>query len=443
MNGRYQIPTTAYNLTSVDPSQTQNQPMYGGNTAAMGSGMSPAYMGPQTNYDLSAPAPSPISPEMQPDEEYVKLSIDIAPNSSSLQGLAGALLHSGDEGWDPEKEEFVSTSDFYHFDDSKYDTDDLARTAYLGSGKSAISYRFYDKDREVSAKYNKSLDEIGSWKRTEIQLRDEKAHAFAMLFEERPMELGELAGMRKADIESVKGFITCTDDRYRPAYGRQVETHPRTSIIVGTTNSETGFLRDVTGNRRFWPVTVKGRSDGRTPWDMDQAEIDQVWAEAKVRHVEGETLFLDSSISIEAEKRQTEAMEQDERQGLVEAYLDVLLPPDWNGMDIGQRRTYLSFYNPDSPPVGSVRREYVCNLEIWAECFGNDPTRITRKESYDISSIMASIDGWQPIQNSQNGRRRFPIYGQQRGLRRCETGTRQPMSQQPSPNWADELLKKK
>ena len=50
-----------------------------------------------------------------------------------------------------EKEEFVSTSDFYHFDDSKYDTDDLARTAYLGSGKSAISYRFYDKDREVSA----------------------------------------------------------------------------------------------------------------------------------------------------------------------------------------------------------------------------------------------------------------------------------------------------
>ena len=89
MNGRYQIPTTAYNLTSVDPSQTQNQPMYGGNTAAMGSGMSPAYMGPQTNYDLSAPAPSPISPEMQPDEEYVKLSIDIAPNSSSLQGLAG------------------------------------------------------------------------------------------------------------------------------------------------------------------------------------------------------------------------------------------------------------------------------------------------------------------------------------------------------------------
>lgn len=89
MNGRYQIPTNAYNLTSVDPSQSQNQSMYSPDTGAMSSGMSPAYMGPQTNYDLSAPAPSPISPEMQPDEEYVKLSYDVAPNSSSLQGLAG------------------------------------------------------------------------------------------------------------------------------------------------------------------------------------------------------------------------------------------------------------------------------------------------------------------------------------------------------------------
>ena len=78
-----------------------------------------------------------------------------------------------------EKEEFVSTSDFYHFDDSKYDTDDLARTAYLGSGKSPYLTASTIRTERVSAKYNKSLDEIGSWKRTEIQLRDEKAHAFA------------------------------------------------------------------------------------------------------------------------------------------------------------------------------------------------------------------------------------------------------------------------
>ena len=256
------------------------------------------------------------------------------------------------------------------------------------------------------------------------------------------MELGELAGMRKADIECVKGFITCTDDRYRPAYGRQVEMHPRTSIIVGTTNSESGFLRDVTGNRRFWPVTVNGRTDGRTPWDMAQSEIDQIWAEAKVRHAEGETLYLDTSVSVYAERMQTEAMEQDERQGLVEAYLEVLLPPNWVEMDLGQRRSYLTFYSPDNPPVGSVHREFVCNMEIWAECFGGDPAKMTRKDSYDISAIMASIEGWKPIVNSQNGRRRFPPYGQQRGLMRDKTRGKDETHEQPSTHWADGLLKK-
>ena len=54
-------------------------------------------------------------------------------------------------------------------------------------------YRFYDKDKEVCSKHNKTLEEVGSWKRTEMQLRDDKAHAFAMTFKERPLELGELA----------------------------------------------------------------------------------------------------------------------------------------------------------------------------------------------------------------------------------------------------------
>ncbi|MGX4598461.1 replication initiation factor domain-containing protein [Faecalimicrobium sp. JNUCC 81] len=92
-----------------------------------------------------------------------------------------------------EKGEYISTSDFHRFNDSKYDEQELARTVYIGAGKSAISYRFYDKDKEVSVKYNKPIDEIGSWKRTEIQLRGEKAHAFAMLFKDNPLELGKLA----------------------------------------------------------------------------------------------------------------------------------------------------------------------------------------------------------------------------------------------------------
>ena len=92
-----------------------------------------------------------------------------------------------------EKEEFVSNSEEYKFDESKFDDFDTAKTVYIGAGKSSLSYRFYDKDKEVCSKYNKTLDEVGSWKRTEMQLRDEKAHAFAMTFKDRPLELGELA----------------------------------------------------------------------------------------------------------------------------------------------------------------------------------------------------------------------------------------------------------
>ena len=60
-----------------------------------------------------------------------------------------------------EKEEFISNSEGYHFDESKFDDFDTAKTVYIGAGKSGLSYRFYDKDKEVCSKHNKTLDEVG------------------------------------------------------------------------------------------------------------------------------------------------------------------------------------------------------------------------------------------------------------------------------------------
>lgn len=74
------------------------------------------------------------------------------------------------------------------------------------------------------------------------------------------LELGELAGMKKTDVETVKSFLSRVDDKYRASYGLNVESHPRQCVIVGSTNTESGFLRDITGNRRFWPVRVNGKS---------------------------------------------------------------------------------------------------------------------------------------------------------------------------------------
>lgn len=60
------------------------------------------------------------------------------------------------------------------------------------------------------------------------------------------LELGELAGLKKVDVETVKAFITRQDDKFRHSYGYSVEDHPRQCIIVGSTNNGDGFLRDIT-----------------------------------------------------------------------------------------------------------------------------------------------------------------------------------------------------
>lgn len=71
-------------------------------------------------------------------------------------------------------------------------------------------------------------------------------------------EFAEMAGMSKTDVRLIKSFISRTVDRYRPAYGRVQESYPRQVVLVGTTNDRQ-YLRDRSGNRRFWPVPVKYR----------------------------------------------------------------------------------------------------------------------------------------------------------------------------------------
>lgn len=95
-------------------------------------------------------------------------------------------------------------------------------------------------------------------------------------------EMGELSQMGKAEITAVKAFITSKVDRYRPAYGRVIEEHPRQCVLVGTTNEST-YLRDRTGNRRFWPVAVRKMVNR----DWLAACRDQLFAEAYALYLTG------------------------------------------------------------------------------------------------------------------------------------------------------------
>lgn len=232
------------------------------------------------------------------------------------------------------------------------------------------------------------------------------------------VELSELAGMRKTEAEPVKGFISRTEDKYRPAYGRTVEAFPRQCIIVGSTNAEDGFLRDPTGNRRWWVVHVTGDTCTRVP-DITQETIDQVWAEAVHYEKKGETLYLDGEVMEAALHVQAASVEADDRTGLVQEYLDTPLPEHWNTLPLLARRVYLdSGALPENfghgVPTKFAPRDSVSKIEIWAECFGRDPDAMRRPDSYDIASIMQQIDGW----HDSGAAKRLPIYGKQRIYRK-------------------------
>ena len=229
------------------------------------------------------------------------------------------------------------------------------------------------------------------------------------------MEIGELAGMRKADLDKVKAFISRQDDKYRASFGRRVTPHPRQCVFFGTTNSQNGYLRDITGNRRYWNVKVPGNGKYK-PWDMDEDTVKQVWAEVMVYAKAGEKLYLSPELEDYAKEEQRAAMERDDREGLVQEYLDMLLPGHWDSMDVYKRRDYVRDADDPMRPDGSVRRMEVSNMEIWCECFGKAKEDMKPSDSYAISAIMERIAGW-----SKTGKAKIlPIYGRQRIYKREE-----------------------
>ena len=219
------------------------------------------------------------------------------------------------------------------------------------------------------------------------------------------IEISELAGMKKADIEKVKSFLSTADDKYRPSYGKVVESHPRQCIIVATVNGERGYLRDITGNRRFW--IIKCRRAGNVWAGRLRPRQDQIWAEAKYYFEQGEALSRVTFCRRRKMPRKS-AMEADERQGLVEEYLSRLLPDNWADMDLYDRRNYLE--GDITSDKGSVRRTEVSNAEIWCECFGRNIADLKPVDSYAIAALMVQVDGWERTDKI----RKLPMYGRQR-----------------------------
>jgi putative DNA primase/helicase len=130
------------------------------------------------------------------------------------------------------------------------------------------------------------------------------------------IELAELAAIRRADIESVKSFITQRIDVVRPPYGRRTVTIPRQCVFLATSNTEF-FLRDRTGNRRWWPVSV-----GKIDLPLLRKDVEQLWGEAILFYQSGHPWHLEGDALERAESAQADRVELTEIDVAVKNYLD-------------------------------------------------------------------------------------------------------------------------
>lgn len=227
------------------------------------------------------------------------------------------------------------------------------------------------------------------------------------------IELGELAAMRRSEEESLRQFLSRQEDTFRAPYGRNTATYPRQCIFIGTTN-DWFFLRDRTGNRRFWPVEIpRDATPARNIWnDLDAVTVDQLWAEALTLWRAGEPLQLPADLENVAAALQELHAADEPKAGQIAEYLNTLLPPDWESRDLASRRAFLAGGEFGEEKDGTVQRERVCIMEIWQECFGGDPKQLTQAMVKELHEIMQRLPGWK---RTENKIRFSHQYGVQRG----------------------------
>lgn len=203
------------------------------------------------------------------------------------------------------------------------------------------------------------------------------------------MEISELSGIKRVDVETVKAFISRSDDQFREPYATYVQTHPRKCILVGTTNTTDGFLRDITGNRRFWPVSVSGDSIKKA-WNMTKDEVAQIWAEAYIKYKEEEETYLPPNLERMAIQQQKLAMESDPRLGIIEEYLT------------------------------EHDKETVCLMEIWCECLMQERNLMRKRDALELEAILVQLGNWEVYRGNTTGKTRIPGYGVQKTFVRLD-----------------------
>lgn len=230
------------------------------------------------------------------------------------------------------------------------------------------------------------------------------------------MELAELVGMSKADDNKIKQFLSKQEDIFREPYGRRTGRYPRRCVFFGTTNEEE-FLRDHTGNRRFWPVECGVQQPAKSVFTELAANVPQIWAEALTLWHNGEKLYLLPEVEAYAKQAQEEHSEHSAKEGVIRDFLDREIPEDWEKRTLFEHKMYWAggFAN-DKEKTKLKRRERVCAVEIWCEAFGGEIRYFRRSDAAEINAILARLPGWERCQKTM---RVGCAYGVQKGFIRC------------------------
>lgn len=221
------------------------------------------------------------------------------------------------------------------------------------------------------------------------------------------VELGEMKGVKKAEIADIKSFISTTHDVFRRPFERYVARVPRHCVFIGTSNPD-DFLKDDTGERRFYPLKTGISTPQKHPMEVEESYFLQVLAEAKVWYDQGAPLTLSKEvIEISKEIQQDFKVDDPQRDSILD-FLNMKVPPNWYEMDTVQRRNQYRAYHGLVLNYEDAHYRYYdlieCNHpitktsinEIAQVVFGQDP--IKHNASIGIHSkirgVLNNLEGW-------------------------------------------------
>lgn len=179
------------------------------------------------------------------------------------------------------------------------------------------------------------------------------------------VELAEMDALSRYESQAIKGFFTRNEDRCRMAYERNAKSFPRQCIFVGSLNPEqTGWLKDRTGNRRYWPVPV-------TRIDLKglKRDRDQLWAEALSIFEQGENIHVeDAGMRLLMSQMVDARMQEDPWFGIVEEYLHT------NGQKYVNDRMYI-----------------IVPVLLYQDSIGGGAAAFSQREASRMASILKTL----------------------------------------------------